>query len=226
MAFNLEWDEVGKRTYETGVDKGVLYPVVGTAYPKGVAWSGLSGVTETPSGAETTDIYADNIKFLSMLSAEKLDGTIEAYMYPDEFMACDGTAEITEGVTIGQQDRKGFGLCYRTVEGNDTEGNSYNYKLHLLYGCKASPSEKVYKTINDSPEATSMSWSFSTTPVNVTGKKPTALLVVDAAKVGSTKMAKLEEVLYGKAATSDSANDAVDARLPLPDEVLSILAAG
>lgn len=226
MAILLEWDKVGEKLYETGAKNGVLYPIVGSAYPKGVAWNGLTAVNEQPSGAETTSLYADDNKYLDLQSAEEFGAIIEAYMSPEEFDECDGTAEIAPGVTIGQQDRKAFGFCYRTVIGNDTEGNGYGYKLHLLYGCKAQPSEKNYQTINDSPEANTLSWTVKATPVNVPGHKPTATLILDSTKVGAAKMAKIEEILYGKAESAPSAGDQVDARLPFPEEILTILAAG
>ena len=212
----LVWDKTGERLYETGVKQGVLYPqAAGGTYPKGVAWNGLTNITESPSGAEATALYADDIKYLNLVSAEELGGTIEAYTYPDEFAECDGSAALTEGVFIGQQDRKTFGLCYRTTLGNDVDSNGHGYKLHLIYGALAAPSEKAYATINDSPEAITFSWEFKTTPVNVTGHKPTASLILDSTKVSETKMAALEKVLYGD---SD-----VEARLPLPDEVVQIL---
>ena len=212
----LVWDKTGERLYETGVKQGVLYPqAAGGTYPKGVAWNGLTNITESPSGAEATALYADDIKYLNLVSAEEFGGTIEAYTYPDEFAACDGSAALTEGVFIGQQDRKTFGLCYRTTLGNDVDSNGHGYKLHLIYGALAAPSEKAYATINDSPEAITFSWEFKTTPVNVTGHKPTASLTIDSTKVSETKMAALEKVLYGD---SD-----IEARLPLPDEVIQIL---
>lgn len=213
----LVWDQTGERLYETGVKYGVLYVQEGAAYPKGVAWNGLTAVTESPSGAEATALYADDIKYLNLMSAEEFGATIEAYTYPDEFMACDGSASLSEGVYIGQQARKSFGLCYRTTIGNDVANNDYGYKLHLIYGALASPSEKAYSTINDSPEAITFSWEVSTTPVNVTGHKPTACLTIDSTKVAPEKLAALEEVLYGKEQT--------EARLPLPDEVVQILTA-
>lgn len=225
MSELLKWDETGERLYETGVKKGVLYPIDNTnKYSKGTAWSGLTKLTEKPTGAEATELYADDIKYLNLMSAEKLEGTIEAYMYPDEFMECDGSAEPETGVTVGQQTRKTFGLCYRTTLGNDTIGNDYGYKLHLVYGCKVSPSEKGYETINDSPAAVTFSWEFKTTPVSVTGLKPTANLTIDSTKVDATNLALLESILYGVAAEGN--NDAVDARLPLPDEVIYILKNG
>ena len=212
----IVWDKTGDRLYETGVKKGVLYPIGDNGtYPKGVAWNGLTGVTESPSGAEATPLYADDIKYLNLVSAEELGGTIEAYTYPDEFAECDGSAALTEGVFIGQQDRKTFGLCYRTTLGNDVDSNGHGYKLHLIYGALAAPSEKAYATINDSPEAITFSWEFKTTPVNVTGHKPTPSLTLDSTKVSETKMAALEKVLYGDGET--------EARLPLPDEVVQIL---
>ena len=212
----LVWDKTGERLYETGVKQGVLYPqAAGGTYPKGVAWNGLTNITESPSGAEATALYADDIKYLNLVSAEELGGTIEAYTYPDEFAECDGSAALTEGVFIGQQDRKTFGLCYRTTLGNDIDSNGHGYKLHLIYGALAAPSEKAYATINDSPEAITFSWEFKTTPVNVTGHKPTASLTIDSTKVSETKMAALEKVLYG--------DDDTEARLPLPDEVVQIL---
>lgn len=216
----LEWDKIGEREYETGIDHGVLYPVVGNAYPKGVSWSGLSSVSESPSGGESNAVYADNIKYLTLVSAEEFGGTIEAYMYPDEFAQCDGSAEPAQGVFVSQQTRKSFGLSYRTLVGNDTEGNDYGYKLHLVYGCKASPSEKSRSTVNDSPEATALSWEFSTIPVVInsidpaTGKpyKPTSHIILDSTKATAAKMKAFEEILYGTATT--------DARLPMPDEVI------
>lgn len=212
----LVWDETGKRFYETGVKMGVLYvQQAGGAYNKGVAWNGLTAVTESPSGAEANPMYADDIKYLNLFSAEEFGATVEAYTYPVEFEQCDGSASISTGVTIGQQERKQFGLCYRTTLGNDTDGNDHGYKLHLIYGAKASPSEKAYSTINDSPEAITFSWELTTTPVNVTGHKPTANLVIDSTKVSSAAMEALEKVLYG-----DQSNEA---RLPLPDEVVQII---
>lgn len=222
----IVWDKTGERFYETGVDRGVLYPVNQSGvYTPGVAWNGLTGVTESPSGAESTPLYADNIKYLNMLSTEEFAATIEAYTYPDEFGECDGSATLTEGVTIGQQNRKTFGFCYRSLLGNDTDGTAYGYKLHLIYGCQASPSEKGYATVNDSPSAITLSWSVNTTPVNVTGHKPTASLIIDSTKVDKDKLAALEEVLYGKNPTTESGTDGVDPRLPLPDEVKTILTA-
>ena len=214
----LVWDETGKRLYETGVKQGVLYLLnqEGT-YDKGVAWNGLTAVTESPSGAEATALYADDVKYLNLVSAEELGGTIEAYTYPDEFAQCDGSAELVTGVMIGQQARSTFGLCYRTALGNDIKNNDYGYKLHLVYGCLASPSEKAYATINDSPEAITFSWEFKTTPVNVEGFKPTASIVIDSTKVDAGKLAALEAVLYG--------DETAGATLPLPNEVAEIMKA-
>lgn len=212
----LTWDDAGKRFYETGVKQGVLYPQDDNgAYPKGVAWNGLTAVTESPEGAEPTPLYADDIKYLNLLSTEEFKATVEAYTYPDEFAECDGSGSLVEGVTIGQQDRKTFGLSYRTSLGNDVKGNEYGYKLHIVYGCLAAPSEKAYATVNDSPEAITFSWEVSTTPVNVTGFKPTASLVLDSVKLGAAKMKAIEDVLYG--------SSAAEARLPLPDEIKSII---
>lgn len=215
----LAWDNIGERLYETGVKQGVLYPISNTGvYDKGVAWNGLTAVTESPSGAEATPLYADDIKYLNLMSNEEFGGTIEAYMYPDEFMECDGSASLVAGVSIGQQPRKTFGLCYRTTLGNDVASNDYGYKLHLVYGALASPSEKAYATINDSPEAITFSWEFSTTPVNVTGHKPTASLTIDSTKVDDEKLAALEAILYG--------SESEEPRLPLPDEIATIVTTG
>lgn len=212
----IVWDKTGERFYETGVDRGVLYVQDDQGnYPKGVAWNGLIQVTENPTGAEPTPLYADNIKYLNLTSAEEFEATIEAYTYPEEFEECDGSAELAPGITIGQQPRKAFGLCYRTKLGNDLEGDDYGYKLHLIYGAKAAPTEKGYETINDSPDAITFSWDITTTPVPVTGFKPTASLVVDSTKVAPEKLEALEEILYG--------SEEEDARLPLPDEVLTII---
>lgn len=221
----IVWDKTGERFYETGVDQGVLYPVQeGGLYTKGVAWNGLSGVTESPSGAESTAIYADNIKYLNLLSTEEFGATIEAYTYPEEFAECDGSAMPTAGVYLGQQSRKMFGLCYRTKIGNDVEGQEYGYKLHLIYGAQASPSEKGYQTINDSPEAITFSWELTTTPVNITGYKPTASITIDSTKVDPDKLAALEVILYGKDAGAEPESDpAVEPRLPLPDEIVELM---
>ena len=221
----LVWDKTGERIYETGINQGVLYPQNENGiYPVGVAWNGLVSVSESPSGAEPTPIYADNIKYLNLISAEEFGATIEAYTYPDEFALCDGTAALSSGVLIGQQTRKSFGLAYRTSIGNDIEGQDYGYKLHLIYGAQASPSEKGYQTINDSPEAITFSWEITTTPVPVTGHKPTASITIDSTKVTPEKLAALELILYGKDATTEPVAAAVPARLPLPDEVASIFA--
>lgn len=213
----IVWDAVGEHTFETGVRNGVLYlKDAQGAYSTGVAWNGLTSVSESPEGAEPTDLYADDIKYLTLMSAENFKATIEAYTYPDEFAECDGSATIADGVTIGQQSRKPFGLCYRTAIGNDTDGNEHGYKLHIVYGCQASPSEKQYSTINDSPEVITFSWEVSTTPVNVTGKKPTATLIIDSTKADKTKLTALEDILYG--------SESVEPRLPLPDEIKTLMA--
>lgn len=210
----LEWDAVGEHFYETGLTKGVLYPqTVEGKYPNGVVWNGLTSVSETPSGAEATDLYADDIKYVSMYSAEKLNATVEAYTYPEEFEACDGTKEIAPGITIGQQDRSSFGLSYRTTVGSDT--TTGDYKLHLIYGAKASPSQRSYKTINDSPEANTFSWEMTTNPVNVEGYKPTSLLVIDSRRVDKEALKKIEEALYG--------TDSDEAYLPTPAEIIELI---
>ena len=194
----LVWDQTGQKTYETGVKQGVLYPQgEGGAYPKGYAWNGLTGVTESPSGAESNPLYADDIKYLNLMSAEEFGATIEAYTYPDEFAECDGSAEIAPGVTIGQQARKTFGMAYKTTFGNDVDGNEHGYKLHLVYGAKAKPSEKAYATVNDSPEAVTFSWEVTTTPVNVAGFKPTATVTIDSTKIQPDKLKAIEDKLYG-----------------------------
>jgi hypothetical protein len=222
----IKWDESGKRLYETGVKQGVLYVQDATgAYPKGVAWHGLTAVTESPSGAESTPIYADDSKYLNLMSAEDFGATVEAYTYPDEFGVCDGSAEIALGVKAGQQGRKAFGLCYRTSIGNDIDGNDHGYKLHIIYGAMASPSEKAYQTINDSPEAISFSWEVTTTPVAIPGFKPAAQLTIDSTKVDKTKLAALEEILYGKDAIAEPATPAVEAKLPLPAEIITLMGA-
>ena len=217
----ITWDDTSKRLYETGVKMGVMYPIQsGGAYTKGVAWNGLTAVTESPSGAEATALYADDIKYLNLMSNEEFSATIEAYTYPDEFAECDGSAALAKGVMIGQQKRKTFGLCYRTTLGNDVEGNDYGYKLHLVYGCLAAPSEKAYSTINDSPEAITFSWEVSTTPVAVTGFKPTSQITIDSTKVNTSKLSALENVLYGTNADGDTG---AEPRLPLPDEVATLM---
>lgn len=214
----LIWDATGERVYETGVRNGVLYPMVEGAYPKGVVWNGLTAVTESPSGAESTPLYADDIKYLNLISAEEFGATVEAYTYPEEFAECDGSATLVKGVTIGQQPRKTFGMSYRTVIGNDVNNESHGYKLHLIYGAVATPSEKAYSTINDSPEAITFSWELTTTPVNVTGFKPTACLTIDSTKVNKEKLTALEDILYG--------TQEAEARLPLPDEIATLMNPG
>lgn len=212
----LVWDETGKRFYETGVKNGVLYPQdAAGAYPKGVAWNGLTAVTQSPSGAEATPLYADDMKYLNLYSAEEFGATVEAYTYPDEFAECDGSAELTTGVMIGQQPRKAFGLVYKTVIGNDVKNNKYGYKLHLIYGAMASPSEKAYATINDSPEAITFSWEITTTPVSVAGFEPTAYIEIDSTKADPTKLAQLEEKLFG--------SETLEATLPLPNEIATLM---
>lgn len=268
----LVWDQIGEKLYEAGVDHGVVYPVNTTnnTYDAGYAWNGLISVTESPSGAEPTDLYADNIKYVSMRSAENFGGTIEAYTYPPEFANLDGTAEVATGVRIGQQKRGMFGLSYRSLVGNDTDSNDHGYKLHLVYGATCSPSEKGYETVNDSPDAITFSWEFTTTPVSVTGYKPTAILTIDSTKADATKLANLEKILYGFDGTATytefsgstfvagtdyytrtgtegayvytkttdatpqsgvtyytkSVSGATSPRLPLPNEVMSLMAAG
>ena len=213
----LIWDNAGERYYETGVKRGVLYPTKADGtYDKGVVWNGLSSVSESPSGAEANAIYADDQKYLELRSAEEFGATVEAYTYPDEFAVCDGSAEVASGVMVGQQTRKRFGLCYRTILGNDTETDNYGYKLHLIYNAMAAPSERSYQTVNDSPEAITFSWEMTTTPIAVGDNyKPTASMIIDSTKCDKTKLEQLEDVLYG---TKDS-----DARLPLPAEVISIM---
>ena len=214
----LVWDKAGEHIYETGVSKGVLY-VMGDngTYGDGVAWNGLISVTESPSGAEATALYADDIKYVNLLSNEEFGATIEAYTYPDEFAECDGSGTLAEGVLLGQQKRKVFGLCYRTTIGNDVDGNDHGYKLHLVYGCLAAPSEKAYSTINDNPDAITFSWEVTTTPVNVTGFKPTSQITIDSTKVAKEKMTAIEALLYGSEEKEPS--------LPLPDELAAVLSA-
>lgn len=215
MPKKITWDEVGERLYETGVKNVVLYPIAdGGNYNNGVAWNGITAVNEKPSGADTTDLYANDALYATLQAAEKYGCTIEAYTYPDEFEECDGTKEITPGITIGQQERKTFGLSYRTAVGNDVKGIEFGYKLHLVYGCKATPSEKSHGTINESPEAGTFSWEVNSIPVNVEGYKPTSTLTIDSTKVTPEKLAKLENILYGSVEA--------DARLPLPAEVADI----
>lgn len=233
----LKWDQVGDRLYETGVDHGVLYPQKDGGYPLGVAWNGLTAVTESPSGAEDNALYADNMKYLNLKSAEEFGATIECYTYPDEWGACNGESELAPGITLGQQRRNTFGLSYRTKVGNDTEGEDYGFKIHLIYGASASPSEKSYSTINDSPEAITFSYEVTTTPVDVPGKdatgkpfKPVACVTIDSRKSDPEALAKLEAILYGtdevKAADDEDAVEATEPRLPLPSELKEIFAAG
>ncbi len=223
-SFNISWDDATKRHYETGIDRCVLYPMLDTItdptipYGSGVAWNGLTSVNESPSGGEPTPLWADNIKYLNLMSAEEFGATLEAYMYPDEWLPCDGTQAIATGAYIGQQPRKQFGLSYRTILGNDVQFNDYGYKIHLVYGCIATPTEKSYSTVNDSPEASTFSWTISTTPVPVNGFKPTAHLVIDSTTVTPAKLAAIETILYGTAGTPGTA-----ARLPLPAEVITTI---
>ena len=214
----LVWDETGKKLFETGVSNVALYPQDTTGvYGTGVAWNGVTTISESPSGAEATTLWANNGKYLNLYSVEEYASSIEAYTYPDEFAECDGSAEIAKGVSIGQQTRKSFGLAYKTLIGSDTDGNDHGYKLHLVYGCKAAPSERSHATVNDSPEALSFSWEISTTPVSVTGHKPTASVEIDSTKVDAEKLAAFEKILFGSTEAA--------ARLPLPDEVASLFAA-
>ena len=212
----LVWNEAGKRLYETGVDRGVLYVSNGSGgYQKGVVWNGLVSVNESPSGAEATPLYAGNIKYVELMSNEEFGASIEAYTYPEEFEQCDGSAELADGVTIGQQPRKSFGLCYRTKIGNDTAGDDHGYKIHLIYGAKAAPTEKSYTTINDSPEAITFSWEVTTTPIEVEGHKPTATLTIDSTKVAPDKLAAIEKKLYGDVSGEPT--------LPTPAEILALV---
>ena len=213
----LNWDVQGERYYETGVSKGVLYTFKEGKYSKGVAWNGLTAVTESPSGAEPTPLYADNIKYLNLLSNEEFAATVEAYTYPDEFAECDGSAELAAGVSVGQQKRIPFGMSYVTKVGNDTDGQDYGYKIHLIYGALAKPSQKNYATINDNPEAITFSWELSTTPVAVPNLKPTACITIDSKKVGSDKLKKIEDKLYG--------TESEEATLPTPTELAALIAA-
>lgn len=225
MAFALEWDRPGERLYETGVDRVVLYPIRDTItnqndpYDTGVAWNGITGISQSASGGEASPLWADNIKYLNLVSAEEASLSIEAYTYPEEFEACDGTREIVAGATIGQQPRKMFGLSYRTLIGNDQQQTDHGYKIHLVYGCLASPSDRSYATVNDSPEAISFSWSVTTTPVEVTGFKPTSIIIVDTTKTTAQKIAALEQILYGTAGGNSNSNP----RLPLPAAVVTAL---
>jgi len=212
----LVWDQEGQKIYETGVSQGVLYVHNGTTYGTGVAWNGLINVTESPTGAEATPLYADNIKYLSLMSAEEFGASIEAYTYPDEFGACDGSVELKPGVSIGQQNRSKFGLVYKTIVGNDTQGEAHGYKIHVIYGCQAAPSEKAYGTINDSPEAITFSWELTTTPVPVAGFKPTASLVIDSTVVKQADMVKIEAKLFGD-------ETAGTPTLLMPDEIKALI---
>ena len=213
----LVWDQIGQKTYETGVDKGVLYPQIDDgSYPAGYAWNGLTGVTQSPSGAEPTPLYANNAKYAELTSDEDFGFTIEAYTYPDEFEACNGEAELAEGVVMSQQNRVPFGMAYRTIVGNDVKNNDYGYKLHLIYGAKAKPAQMAYKTVNNSPEAMTLSWECSTTPVKVEGHKPTAHICIDSTKVDATKLKALEDILFG--------TESEEAYLPLPAEVATLFA--
>ena len=213
----LEWDKSGEKLYETGVKNCALYVFRNNAYDKGIAWNGITGITESPSGAEASPLYADDIKYLNLISNEDFGATLEAYTYPKEFEECDGTAEISNGVSIGQQNRKTFGLVYKTTLGNDVDGNSYGYKIHVIYGCLAAPSEKAYASINDSPEAITFSWELSTTPVEVNGFKPTSTITIDSTKIDAAKLKKLEDKLYG--------SETGDATLLLPNEIMALLSA-
>ena len=211
----LVWDQAGERKYETGVDRGVLFPIKSGKHQNGVAWNGLTAVNESPSGAEPSAIYADNIKYLNLMSEEEFAATIEAYTYPDEFEACDGSKEIEEGITIGQQTREHFGFCYRTLIGNDEDGRDHGYKIHLVYDCLASPSEVGHNTVNESPEAASLSWEISTTKVDIPGHKPSATLIIDSTKVSKDKLAKIEDKLYGSTTTEST--------MLLPSEVIALI---
>lgn len=221
-----KWDEIGERYYEAGADRGVVYPIQSDGlYTKGAPWNGLIGVNESPSGAEAKALWANNHKYLTLISAEEYGGTIKAYTYPDEFAECDGTAQPVKGVKLGQQKRKMFGFCYRTLLGNDTEKEKHGYVLHLVYGAQASPSDKEHNTLDDDPDAIEMSWEFSTTPVNVTGFDPVASMEIDSTTVDAEKLAALEDILYGKDPNTEDAADDTEPRLPLPDEVIELLKA-
>ena len=221
-----KWDEIGERYYEAGADRGVVYPIQSDGlYTKGAPWNGLIGVNESPSGAEAKALWANNHKYLTLISAEEYGGTIKAYTYPDEFAECDGTAQPVKGVKLGQQKRKMFGFCYRTLLGNDTEKEKHGYVLNLVYGAQASPSDKEHNTLDDDPDAIEMSWEFSTTPVNVTGFDPVASMEIDSTTVDAEKLAALEDILYGKDPNAEDAADGTEPRLPLPDEVIELLKA-
>ena len=220
----LTWDDLGEKVYELGTDRGVVYPQSSSGtYPQGSAWNGLTGVTYTPSGAEATKIYANNGQYGSLLSAEEVGGTVTAYTYPDEFAQCNGEKDLVEGVRVGQQTRTPFGLTWRTFVGNDTEGQEHAYIIHIMYGCQASPSEKAYTTVSDSPEAIEFSWELTTTPVNVTGMKPTAYLEIDSRTVSAEALTALENKLYGTDQGVGGTPAATAATLPLPDEIKQIV---
>lgn len=221
----IKWDADSERLYETGVDRAVIYPKAADgSYPKGVGWNGVTNYTESPQGGEANPIYADNQKYLNLRSAETLDASIECYTYPPEFAECNGELELAKGIRVAQQARKSFGLCVRTLIGNDVAGTDYGYRLHLVYGVDASPSERAYDTVNDDPEAISFSYDLTTTPVSVKGMKPTSLLTIDSTQVEATKLKALEDILYGTDAEGETA--ATEARLPLPDEVAALFANG
>lgn len=223
----MVWDQTGERIYETGVDHGVLFVMKddGT-YDKGVAWNGLTSVTESPSGAEDTALYADNIKYINLKSNEEFGATVEAYTYPDEFKQCDGFADLSTGVTLGQQGRRTFAMCYRTLKGNDIKGTDFAYKLHIIYGCSASPSEKSYQTVNDSPEAITFSWELKTTPIQIEGFKPVASVTIESDKVDAAKLTELEDMLYGKDESTAGAGDGTDSTLAMPADLKRIFAGG
>lgn len=220
MAFAIEWDKTGEKLYETGCDHGVIYPISGSTYPNGEAWNGLISVSENPSGGEATKLYADNIPYVVLRSAEEYGVTIECYTYPDSFKECDGSKEIATGLTIGQQGRKIFGLSYRTKIGNDTDGDAHGYKIHIVYGCSVNPSEKSHQTTNDSPDAITFSYEATSTPVNVPGNQPASSFEIDSRTTPASVLSAIESILYGKA--SDGTNTAVKPRLPMPDELLTI----
>lgn len=225
MAHAIEWDKTGEHVYEIGVDHGVLYPMEGGQYVDGIPWNGLINVTESPSGAESTKLYADNIPYLTLRSTEEFGATIECYTYPEEFDECNGAAEVAKGVKIGQQYRKNFGLSYRTKIGNDTENENHGYKLHLIYGCSTNPSEKAYQTINDSPDAITFSYEITTNPINVEGQRPTATLVIDSREINPKALAAIEDILYGTpvSAQAEDGESGVAPRLPLPDEIVALI---